>query len=102
MIGCFTAAKCLVACLFFDESQHPTCPQVKQSLRWTQPSPDSRHSLQPSPLGLPSRICARCSHGAIMSSGALTVLELGALSDLDDITVGIADVAANLAVLGYR
>ena len=32
---------------------------------------------------------------------ALTVLELGALSDLDNITVRIADVAANLAVLGY-
>src|ERR1700680_4664387 len=35
------------------------------------------------------------------SSRALTVLELGALSDLDNITVRIADVAANLAVLGY-
>src|SRR5580700_8983811 len=33
---------------------------------------------------------------------ALTVLELGALSDLDNIPVRIADVAANLAVLGYR
>src|ERR1700720_1252902 len=32
---------------------------------------------------------------------ALTVRELGALSDFDDITVRIADVAANLAVLGY-
>src|SRR5260370_25613026 len=33
---------------------------------------------------------------------ALTVLELGALSDLDNIAVRIADVAANLAVLGNR
>jgi len=33
---------------------------------------------------------------------ALTVLEIGALSDLDDVTVRIADVAANLAVLGNR
>ena len=33
---------------------------------------------------------------------ALTVRELGALSDLDNITVRIADVAARLAVLGYR
>ena len=33
---------------------------------------------------------------------ALTVLEGGALSDLDDITVRIADVAARLAVLWYR
>jgi hypothetical protein len=33
---------------------------------------------------------------------ALTVLEIGALSDLDDVTVRIADVTANLAVLGNR
>ena len=33
---------------------------------------------------------------------ALTVREIGALSDLDDITVRIADVTANLAVLGNR
>ncbi len=32
----------------------------------------------------------------------LTVHEIGALSDLDNVTVRIADVAANLAVLGYR
>ena len=32
----------------------------------------------------------------------LTVREVGALSDLDNITVRIADIAANLAVLGYR
>src|SRR5271154_3366543 len=33
---------------------------------------------------------------------ALTVRKLGALSDLDNITVRIADVAARLAVLGDR
>ena len=33
---------------------------------------------------------------------ALTVGEIGALSDLDNITVRIADVAANLAILGDR
>ena len=33
---------------------------------------------------------------------ALTVGEIGALSDLDNVTVRIADVAANLAVLGDR
>src|ERR1700733_2691878 len=32
---------------------------------------------------------------------ALTVREVGALPDLDNVTVRIADVAANLAVLGY-
>jgi hypothetical protein len=31
-----------------------------------------------------------------------TLREVGALSDFDDIAVGIADVAAYLAVLGYR
>src|SRR5690349_15501327 len=31
----------------------------------------------------------------------LTVFELGALSDLDNVTVRITDVTANLAVLGY-
>src|SRR5437764_5173115 len=34
--------------------------------------------------------------------GALTVREVGALSDLDDVTVRIADVAARLPVLGDR
>jgi hypothetical protein len=33
---------------------------------------------------------------------ASTVLQVGALSDLDDISVRIADVAANLSVLGDR
>src|SRR5271154_903428 len=33
---------------------------------------------------------------------ALTVLERSALSDLDDVTVRVTDVAANLAVLGNR
>jgi len=33
---------------------------------------------------------------------ALTVREIGALSDLDNITVRIADVAANFAILGDR
>ena len=34
--------------------------------------------------------------------GALTVFERGALSDLDNITVRVADVASDLAVLGDR
>src|ERR1700684_4412375 len=40
--------------------------------------------------------------GAVMCVVSLTVLEGGALSDLDNITVRIADVAARLAVLGDR
>src|SRR5471030_131273 len=45
--GCFTAWKCLVACLFLEESQHPTYPHVRQSRRWTQVSPVLRQSSQP-------------------------------------------------------
>src|SRR5438552_5053643 len=37
-----------------------------------------------------------------IQGGALTVGEVGALSDLDNVTVRIADVAARLAVLGDR
>ena len=33
---------------------------------------------------------------------ASSVFEVGALSDLDNVSVGVADVAANLAVLGDR
>src|SRR5271156_1819412 len=39
--------------------------------------------------------------GAVMCLVSLTVFEGGALSDLDNVTVRIADVTANLAVLGY-
>jgi hypothetical protein len=44
----------------------------------------------------------RPHHQARYLLQGLTVLEGGALSDLDNITVRIADVAANLAVLGDR
>src|SRR5260370_15276346 len=39
MIGWLVAWKCLVACLFFEESQQPTCPHVRQRRRCTQVSP---------------------------------------------------------------
>src|SRR6185369_17875578 len=51
MIGCFVLWKCLVACRFFESSQHPTCPQVMHSLRCTQSSPRARHSSHPSVFG---------------------------------------------------
>src|SRR5262249_14591510 len=59
MIGSPLAWKCLVACLFFDESQQPTWPQIRHSRMCTQVSPSSRHSLQPVPLGVTSRIWSR-------------------------------------------
>src|SRR3984957_15122479 len=39
---------------------------------------------------------------SLVRGRALTVFQVGALSHLDNVTVGIADVAANLAVLRYR
>ena len=39
---------------------------------------------------------------SLVRGRALTVFQVGGLSHLDNVTVGIADVAANLAVLGYR
>src|SRR6266568_3100161 len=39
MSGWLVAWKCLVACLFFEESQQPTCPHVRQRRRCTQLSP---------------------------------------------------------------
>src|SRR5580658_9771776 len=47
MMGCLTAWKCFVACLFFDESQQPTWPHSRHMRRCTQRSPSFRHSSQP-------------------------------------------------------
>src|SRR5215468_4919246 len=44
--GCPTARKCRVACLFFDESQQPTCPQLRHNRRCTQVSPILTQSSQ--------------------------------------------------------
>src|SRR5579864_4136593 len=47
-MGWFVAWKCLVACLFFDESQQPTCPHSRHRRKWTQVSPALMHSSQTS------------------------------------------------------
>ena len=52
MIGWCVERKCFVACLFFESSQHPTWPQVRQRRRCTQVSPMARHSSQPAVFGL--------------------------------------------------
>src|SRR2546429_1650366 len=59
-MGCWVARKCFVACLFFEESQQPTWPQVKHRRRCTQLSPILRHSSQPSLFGLILRIWSTC------------------------------------------
>ena len=48
------------------------------------------------------RASTKCLNPASHPGLALTVCEVCALSDLDNISVRIADVAANLAVLGNR
>src|SRR5438067_678694 len=60
MTGWPLAWKCFVACLFLEESQQPTWPQVKQRRRCTHRSPVARHSSQPSELGVTGRICLTC------------------------------------------
>src|SRR5665647_1047616 len=73
MIGCCVALKCFVACLFFESSQQPTWPQVRQMRRCIHSSPMARHSWQPSALGCQEclaigdewmhlRICRTCGH----------------------------------------
>src|SRR5437762_9395814 len=44
--GCLDDLKCFVACLFFEESQHPTFPQDRQRRRCTHVSPIFTHSSQ--------------------------------------------------------
>src|SRR5438270_5713282 len=46
MSGCLLRWKCLVACLFFDESQQPTWPHSRHKRRWTHVSPVLMHSSQ--------------------------------------------------------
>src|ERR1700761_1409940 len=55
--------------------------------------PGAGNTLTPSVLDVMAEVICVAS---------LTVLQVGALSHLDNVTVGIADVAANLAVLGDR
>src|SRR6202022_1188060 len=65
--GWAVARKCLVACLFFDESQHPTWPQTSHSRRCTQVSPIFRHSSQPLVCGRGFRISSRCVQTCVVA-----------------------------------
>ena len=53
--GWRVAWKCLVACLFFELSQHPTCPHPRHRRRCTQVSPIARHSSHPEVRAATSR-----------------------------------------------
>jgi hypothetical protein len=65
-----------------------------------------RGSLSPLHLEFDSTTLLPVTHKRLdphpIRGRALTVRKIRTLSDLDDITVRIADVAANLAVFGYR
>src|SRR5947209_5659843 len=78
MTGWPLAWKCAVACLFFEESQQPTWPHVRQSRRCTHRSPVARHSSHPSELGVTGRISLTCGQGF----GATAVLLLAAVGAL--------------------
>src|SRR5216683_7072664 len=65
--------KCRVACLFFEESQQPTCPQIRHSRRWTHVSPIFKQSSQPLALGVTCWIWSRCVHCFAMDSFFLDV-----------------------------
>src|SRR5712692_4441468 len=68
MIGWLVAWKCLVAYLFFESSQQPTCPQVRQRRRCTQVSPVFRQSSHPLALGVTSCIWSRWLHCFVICS----------------------------------
>src|SRR6266849_3703024 len=75
MIGWTVAWKCLVACLFLDESQQPTCPHSRQRRRWTHVSPILKQSSQPFALGVTSRIWSRWVHCIAKSVSFLIVYD---------------------------
>src|SRR6266566_5940924 len=82
MIGWLVAWKCLVACLFFESSQQPTCPHSRQRRRWTQVSPILKQSSQPLALGVTCRMWSRCVHlFAMCSSFLMRASDSGQLSD---------------------
>ncbi len=61
-MGWLVAWKCLVACLFFEESQQPTCPHSRQRRKCTQVSPVFKQSSHPFALGLTWCMWSRCVH----------------------------------------
>jgi hypothetical protein len=71
MIGCPLSWKCILAWRCGEESQQPTCPQVRHRRKWTHLEPILRQSSQPSALGVTSRIIFRC--GSTISFPSLPV-----------------------------
>src|SRR6266851_1506857 len=80
MIGWLVAWKCLVACVFFESSQQPTCPQVRQRRRCTQLSPIFKQSSHPLALGVTSRIWSRWLHCCAICFCSPSLMLLDALA----------------------
>src|SRR5215510_4548958 len=74
--GCPTARKCLVACLFFDESQQPTCPQLRHNRRCTHVSPILTQSSQKSLSVVVILICFVCLQPFATLASAIRVLRV--------------------------
>src|ERR1700737_1538696 len=75
MIGCPVAWKCLVACLFGESSQQPTCTQLRQIRRCSPTLPVFRHSSQPSALGVTLRMPAMWVQPFAMSGSNFAGIE---------------------------
>src|SRR5258707_14860163 len=74
----FVTWKCLVACLFLEESQQPTCPHSRHRRRCTHVSPVFKQSSQPFALGVTLRISSRCVHCFAMKISFLLCLRVAA------------------------
>src|ERR1017187_7130957 len=72
MIGWCVPRQCLVACLFLELSQQPTCPHVRHSRRCAHSSPIFRHSSHPFELGFTFRISLTCWQVSLIAESPTT------------------------------
>src|SRR5450755_1412067 len=80
-------------------------PKIKVDVIGSKPSASPKGFGRSPTIGFPGAVktlTPRVFDVIFIGCSFLTVREIGALSDLDNITVRIADVAARLAVLGDR
>src|SRR5690606_14668439 len=95
MSGCPVASWCREACWFFEFSQQPTCPQIRQMRRCTHVSPSCKHSSHPSALGVTCWISSACVHTGRLGLSALGASCLFSCSRSVPKTAGVID---NLAL----
>src|SRR5947209_18499887 len=96
-MGWLVAWKCLVACLFLEESQQPTWPHSRHRRRCTHVSPVFKQSSQPFAPGVTLRISSRCVHCfAIKISFVFWPLRTGRRFARPDVTLPYYWVFASL------